>query len=321
MIRKVFKMSDIKSVVVNPKVEGLLEIQSVDTPTPLSSEALVKVSAFSLNLGEVRRALTLAPAGWRPGWDLAGEVIQPAADGSGPKAGTRVVGFVPEKAWSEVVAVPTVALAPLPENVSFSQASTLPVAGLTALYALEKGGSLLGRKVLITGASGGVGLFGVQLAKLGGADVVAAVRQAKSVGLVRDAGAKQVVIGEDLSPAREWGPYPLILESVGGTYFSVATSLIAAGGSLVVFGSTAGAEVNLDLRNFYPSAGSIIGFILFAELGAKPASQGLARLVNLVSNGLLKPYIEVETDWSDIAKVATNLANRQISGKAVLNIS
>ncbi|MEI6043114.1 MAG: zinc-binding dehydrogenase [Chloroflexota bacterium] len=313
-------MSEIKAVVVDPNAEGGLAIQSVATPNPLSSEALVKVSAFSLNLGEVRRALTLAPAGWQPGWDLAGEVIQPAADGSGPKAGTRVVGFVAEKAWAELVAVPTVALAPLPENVSFAQAATLPVAGLTALYALEKGGSLLGRRILVTGASGGVGLYGIQLAKLAGANVVAAIRQAKHEALVREAGATQVVIGEDLSPAKEWGPYHLILESVGGSYFSVATSLIAAGGALVIFGATGGAEIQLDLRTFYASAGSIIGFLLFTELGAKPASQGLARLVNLVSTDLLRPYIEVETDWSEIAKVANNLFNRQISRKAVLHI-
>src|SRR5439155_782458 len=85
------------------------------------------------NRGEVRRA-GMAAAGWRPGWDLAGELERAAADGSGPRAGARVVGMLGEGAWAERVAVPTHALAELPEKVTFSQAATFPVAGLTALY-------------------------------------------------------------------------------------------------------------------------------------------------------------------------------------------
>jgi NADPH:quinone reductase len=101
----------------------------------------VRVEAISLNRGEVRRA-GMAEAGWRPGWDLAGTIEQPAADGSGLPAGARVVGLLPSASWAETVAVPTDALAALPDAVCFAQAATLPVAGLTALYALEQGGNL-----------------------------------------------------------------------------------------------------------------------------------------------------------------------------------
>ena len=93
-----------------------------------------------------------ASTGWRPGWDLAGTVELEAEDGSGPRTGRRVVGLLPSGAWAEVVAVPTHSLAELPDTVSFAQAATLPVAGLTALYGLEQGGGLLGQRVLITGA-------------------------------------------------------------------------------------------------------------------------------------------------------------------------
>ena len=129
-------------------------------------EALVQVEAISLNRGEVRDAME-AEAGWRPGWDLAGTVIKQAANGTGPKVGSRVMGTVPIHggAWAEQVAVPTNMLAEIPTNVTFAQAATLPVAGLTALYALDKGGLLLHKRVLITGSTGGVGLFAHQLAR------------------------------------------------------------------------------------------------------------------------------------------------------------
>src|SRR5581483_794012 len=113
-----------RAVVVDPAVPGRLTIREVAAPTPAPSEALVRVAALSLNRGEVRRAAS-AEAGWRPGWDLAGTVEQAAADGSGPPAGSRVVGLLNPGAWAELVAVPTTVLAALPDGCSFAQAATL----------------------------------------------------------------------------------------------------------------------------------------------------------------------------------------------------
>src|ERR671921_969111 len=314
-------MALVRAVVVDPEAQGRLSISEVEVAEPAPSEALVRVAAISLNRGEVRRA-EASEAGFRPGWDLAGTVERPAADGTGPDEGARVVGFLPSGAWAELVAVSTNALAALPEGVSFEEASTLPVAGLTALYALEKGGGLLGRNVLITGASGGAGLFGLQLARASGARVVALIRRREHEELVREAGAHEVVVDEGGAAAGDIGPYHLILESVGGEVLGKVLSMLAPEGTCVSFGTSASEEVTFDARDLYLTGGAkLYGFILFYEVLAQPASGGLDRLVRVVDEGKLKPRIEVEAPWTEVGEVAKRLIDRGYTGKAVLSIS
>lgn len=309
-----------RAVVVDPNEPNRLVIREVAAPTPAANEALVRVAAFSLNLGEVRSSMTAA-AGFRPGWDLAGTVEQAAASGSGPAAGTRIVGLVPPGAWAELVAVPTNALAPLPDTVSFAQAATLPVAGLTALYAIERGTGLLGRTVLVTGASGGVGLFGCQLAHLVGARVVGLIRRSEHTELVKAAHADEVVVSEDGSAAKQFGPYRLILESVGAQVLANVLGMLAPEGVCVAYGSSAGAETTFNLWSLSGAGrASLYGFALWNELRREPAASGLERLVNLVATQRLHPHIAVEAPWTEVGAVAQQLLERRIPGKAVLHI-
>ncbi|MCA1740433.1 MAG: zinc-binding dehydrogenase [Actinobacteria bacterium] len=309
-----------RAVLVDKAAPANLSLDETEEPSPTPSEVLVRVSAISLNRGEVRRA-QMAEDGSNPGWDLAGTVEQPAANGAGPQAGARVVGFLPSGAWAELAAVPTNSLAELPENVSFEQAATLPVAGLTALYTLEKGGELLGRGVLVTGASGGAGHFAVQLARLSGARVVALVRREEHEQLVHEAGAHQVAVGEDAENAARFGPYHLVLESVGGKVLGGAMGMLAPGGTCVTFGSSGEAETSFDVRSFYLAGGArLYGFILFHEVLAHPASDGLARLSRLVAEGRLTPLVSVEAPWEEVGEVARRLLDRGYTGKAVLNV-
>jgi NADPH2:quinone reductase len=154
----------VRAVVVDPSSPQGLGLKPMELAAAAPDEVTVRVTAISLNRGEVRRATSQGQPGDRPGWDFAGVVEESAANGSGPSVGTRVVGMLPSGAWAESVRAPSHAVAPLPEAVTDAQAATLPVAGLTALHALRQGGLLLGRKVLVDGASGGVGHLAVQLA-------------------------------------------------------------------------------------------------------------------------------------------------------------
>jgi NADPH:quinone reductase len=307
----------IRAVVVDPAVPERLVIREVEPPVALPNQAIVRVAAISLNRGEVRRAKSAA-AGWRPGWDLAGTIETAASDGSGFVAGTRVVGFLAGGAWAELVAVPTQAIAALPDAVSFAAAATLPVAGLTALLALERGGSLLDRSVLITGASGGVGYFACQLAAQAGAIVTAQVRRAELVDFVKTAHAHQVIVGNGFD---RYAPYDLALDSVGGDVLPAVLAQLAPDGNCVIFGTTAGANITFNAAQFYGKGGlNLYGFILFHELKKQPAATGLARLVKLVADGLLVPHIDVEAPWSEIAQIAQQLTDRQFFGKAVLHL-
>lgn len=313
-------MSTIRAVVVTPDAPARLALGTVEAPVPAASAALVRVAAISLNRGEVNRAQHEV-AGARIGWDLAGTVEQAAADGSGPAVGTRVVGFLPSGAWAELVAVPTHALAPLPHEVTFAQAATLPVAGLTALFGLEKAGGLLGRRVLVTGASGGVGDFAVQLAREAGAHVVALVRSEARAGRASEVGAAVVAIGEDASAAADYGPYDLVIDGVGGAVLASALPLLALDGLAVAYGRTVGPTITFDLGQFFGKGGlRLYGFILFHEVVRQPAGAGLARLAALIDAGRLHPHISVEQSWTEIGMVAQQLLDRAYPGKAVLHI-
>ncbi len=310
-----------RAVILDKSAEPRLGVLDVAQPQPATGEVLVRVKAFSLNAGEVRNALA-SNKGPRPGWDFAGFVERAADDNSGPPQGARVVGLARNSgAWAEQICVPSHALATLPDNVSFAVAAALPVAGLTALWGLERGGQLLGKRVLVTGASGGVGRYACRLAVLSGARVTATLRKPDLAPQLKAEGVHEVLIGNDPALVKQSGRYAFILEVQGGQSLATSLTMLEPGGTCLLCGNASSENTTFEARDFYrPGSVSLKGFYIFAELEHRAAGDGLRTLVALVESGALVPPIDAELSWEDIDSVARRFAARQITGKVVLRI-
>ena len=283
-------------------------------PSPSPSDVLVEVRAYAVNRGELNLLLQ-RPKGWTPGQDVAGVVVHAAADGKGPSPGTRVVGAADQGGWSERVVVPSHRVAPIPDNVSFADAAALPVAGLTALRALRTGGPLLGRRVLITGASGGVGIFAVQLAAVAGAHVTAHVRGPHRVDEVRALGADLVVTTLGGISER----FDLVLDGVGGQVLVDALHHLAPGGTVTAYGMASGEKAALaftDLRG--ATNARLIGFFVYAT-DVSTFGEDLGYMAGLIGAGRMK-VPGPRLDWTQTTQGIDLLRQHQSTGKVVFTI-
>jgi hypothetical protein len=210
-----------RAIVVDPPAGLGCGFADIAEPSLSEGQVLVAVTHVSLNRGDLNDARSgrLAP-GAVLGSDVAGTITRTVADGSGPAVGTRVVALA-AGAFAERCAVDATALAPLHPTVDPAHAAALPVAGLAALQALRAAGLAPGKRVLVTGASGGVGHFAVQIAAHVGAHVIASVGSPGRGDDLTDAGANEIVIGLD-------GIHELldiVLDNVGGSTLTGASKI------------------------------------------------------------------------------------------------
>jgi NADPH2:quinone reductase len=295
--------------------QALVALRDVEVPTPAADEALVGVEAFSVNRGEI----LLLAAGRQdpPGKDIAGRVLQAAADGNGPAAGTRVVAHVEGGGWAEQVRVPSGRMAVLPDEVSTDAAAALPLAGLTALRLLRAAGGVAGRRLLLTGASGGVGHYLVELAAAVGVRVTAVTSTPARGEKLLERGADAVVTSVEEAD----GPFDVAIESVGGDVFGQALLKLGRDGLMLWFGQASREPAKADFFALPEGPIDVTIRSLHYWTEADRDREDLATLVHLVATGRLHPEIGETADWTETPRVLASVRDRRVRGNAVLTLS
>ncbi len=299
-----------RALVVDPAVPESVRLADIAEPVDDADGVLVEVHYAALNYGDLNDARSgRVPAGAVLGSDIAGVVLRSGP--AGPPVGTRVVALA-VGAFAEQVVVAPGSLAEVPATVDLADAAALPVAGVAALQALRACGSLLGRRVVVTGASGGVGRFAVRLAAIAGAHVIASVgRPGRGAGL-RELGADEVVVGLDGVDA----PVDVVIDSVGGPQLVSAWQLLAPGGSVQSVGWTSGEPAVFPPYSTIGLPKSLSSFLIEG-----PVAEDLADLVRLVESGALPVEIGWQGPLEQFSEAADALRERRINGKAVITLT
>jgi NADPH:quinone reductase-like Zn-dependent oxidoreductase len=272
----------ITAVVADPQARSGVQLATVEEPVPGPAQVVIEARHASLNRGDLNDARSgRVPSGAVLGSDVAGVVARAARGVPGPPVGARVVALVPG-AFAQRVAADVDALAVVPDTVDLAQAAALPVAGVAAVQALREGmleTPIKGARVLITGASGGVGRFAVQLGAYSGAHVIAVVGDPERADELTALGAEEVCT----DPAAVDVPVDLVLDTVGGPQLVAAWALLAPGGSVQCIGASSGEPSTFPAYSTVGPAKSLSSFLITA-----PVAPDLAALVRLVGAGTLR---------------------------------
>lgn len=299
-----------RALIADPSAPFALRPVTVPEPVPGPDQVLVAVHHASLNHGDLNDARSgRVPPGGVLGSDVAGMVELPAA-GGGPPRGTRVVALA-RGAFAEYSAVGLAALAEVPPSVDLVSAAALPVAGVAALLALRAAGVAAGKRVLVTGASGGVGRFAVQLAAQAGARVIASVGSAARGEGLAEAGADQILVGLDGIDQ----PVDVVLDNVGGPTLVAAWKLLAPDGSLQSIGWSSDEPAVFPPYSTIGPPKSLSSFLIEGDAGG-----ALATLLDLLAAGDLSVEIGWRGPLERAAEAAGALLARRVRGKAVFDV-
>ena len=308
-----------------------LVFEQQEVPVPEGNEVLVRVRAASVNPLDwhymrgspylMRLGTGLgAPKNHRMGVDFAGVVEAVGADVTSFRPGDRVVGGA-NGAFAEYVLVDIVSnIVPLPDGVSFEQAAALPIAAVTALQALrDKGRVQAGDKVLINGASGGVGTFAVQIAKTLGAEVHG-VCSTRNIELVTSLGADRVLDYPQENYTESGEAYDVIVDMVGNHSMGRNRGVLKPEGRLVIVGGPKGNWIAPLIR----PAGVVLQS-LFAKqelllILAELRRDDLVELASMVATGQVQPVIDYEFPFAETADAVRYSETGRARGKILIDI-
>ena len=296
-----------------PDSPGGLVLREVPEPTPLAHEVLVKVGAFAPNPGDLA-ALAAAPAGAIPGWDGSGVVLRPAADGRGPAKGEHVIFLgLAAQGWAQRRAVPHVTMAKAPIDRPLEPLATLPVAATSALRAVRRLGSVLGRRILIVGGASAVGRFAPPIAARSGAEVVALARNERTHESLRRLGARET----HTTLASVTAPAHGAIDMIGGQHLVDAYALLEPHSTVIALGHAAGAEERFPFGAFVADPTTSDRAITSFFLGSEPGLDGEMALL-AADRGLDTGELEIEP-WTELARWVEAGAPKR-SGRVVFRV-
>jgi NADPH:quinone reductase-like Zn-dependent oxidoreductase len=315
-----------------------LRIVEVDRPAPNADEALVKVLGVSVNAADwhsmrgkpvfSRATLgVLRPKQKILGVDIAGRVEAVGSGVTKLKSGDEVYAnllYHGYGGFAEYASVPVGVMSLKPAKLSFEEAAAVPMAGLTALQGLRHHGEIQpGQKVLINGASGGVGTFAVQIAKSYGAEVTG-VTSTRNIDLVRSLGADHVIDYTTTDFARSGRRYDLILDTVGNRSVPEYRRALAEGGKAAVTGFTSGWYLlRVSLRGGAGPGGRWAwGWRKdIAMVSAQVAAEDLEVLAELIEDGKVRPQIDRRYPFAEIPAAIAYLEQGHARGKVVVGVA
>jgi NADPH:quinone reductase-like Zn-dependent oxidoreductase len=296
----------------------VLQTQDVDRPAPGPREVLVRLAAAGVNPVDVKTAAGLAGERFgRPpfvlGWDIAGVVAEAGSEVTSLAAGDEVLGLIrfpdPAGAYAEFAAAPADELVRKPAALDFATAAALPLAGLTALQALDLAEVKAGERVLVHAAAGGVGHLALQLAKLRGAYVIATARADKHAFL-RELGADEAVDYSQGPFEEAVGEVDVVFDAYG--YRERSLAVLGAGGRLIVIVG----GVSDQLAAAAEAAGvSIVHHLV------RPGAGRLEALVGLVAQGRLRVEIDRVLPLEEVVQAHEYSSSGRARGKVVLSVA
>src|SRR5437867_5490302 len=306
----------------------VLKCEEIEKPVPKDNEVLIRVRAASLNPvdGHLMRGpypLRLMtglrkPKNARLGVDVAGQVEAVGRNVTLFKPGDEVFGAC-RAALAEYACASESRLVVKPNKVTFEQAASVPVAGLTALQGLrDKGRIQSGQKVLINGAAGGVGTFAVQIARSFGADVTG-VCSTGNVEMVRSIGAGRVVDYTREDFTRGLQRYDLILDCVGNRSLSACRRALSPDGTFVIVGAARKGMASILARALKAIVSSRLGSQKFVMFIAKSSREDLTTLSDLMAAGKVVPVIDRRYGLKEAADAIRYLEEGHARGKVVVS--
>lgn len=306
--------------------DSAVTLGDIDDPVVGGSDLLVRVSYAGINAADLLQASGNypAPAGTRqdvPGLEYSGQVVQQGQGVSETFTGRNVMGISPGAAQAEFIVARYDQVISLPSSYSLSDAGAIPEAFMTAHDAIFTQGKLtMGKRLLVTGATGGVGSAAVSLGVLAGAQVFGTSRSEDGKQFIQSLGAQ----GISSEQIEKHAPYDVVLELVGGVNFDNTLPSLAESGTIVVIGVSSSSSINLNLRLLMSKRGIIRGSTLRSRSLAEKAA--LAKhfereIVPLFASGKLKPIISSIYRCDQVQDAYEAFAKMPKTGKLLLNFN